>query len=62
MQELGISAVALSINSESTELLESFCKTVARHLTFKTKKYLIIENMYLISIELEKGVFKVWGN
>ena len=32
MQELGISAIALSINSELTELLESSCKTVASHL------------------------------
>ena len=35
MQELGISAIALSIDSELTELLESFCKTDASHIGFK---------------------------
>ena len=35
MQELGISAIALSIDSELTELVDSFCKTDASRIGFK---------------------------
>jgi len=42
MQELGISAIALSIDTELTELLESFCKTDASDLRYKRIILIII--------------------